>query len=166
MPRQRSSSLILGILLLSACSPAQDKPAESKLDLPKVIDASAPFYPPLAQQARIQGVVTLRVSTDGKRVSAVEAESGHPILVEAATTNVKTWEFKPHAPTAFETTFRYRLLDVKCDPQCKCESVEKEAVVLQLPSSVEVSAAVLMLCDPAVQVRRNRSIFARLLHLH
>lgn len=144
---------------------AQVKPLDSKESILKAVSAALPFYPPLAQQTRIQGMVTLRVSTDGKGVSAVEAESGHRLLVDAATENVKTWQFAPHAPTTFETAFHYRLLDVKCDSQCKCESLENEAVVLQLPSSIEVSAPGIMLCDPAVETGRKKSIFARLLHL-
>ncbi len=156
MRRQRSYSLILSLLLLSAYSAAQDKPADSKTNLPKVVNASVPFYPPLAQQTRIQGVVTLRVSTDGKKVSAVEPENGHRLLVKAAMENLNTWQFEPHPPTTFETTFRYRLLDVKCDSQCKCESVEKKSIVLQLPTNVEVSAAVVMLCDPTAEIRRKK----------
>jgi Gram-negative bacterial TonB protein C-terminal len=122
---------------------------------PKVVRASVPFYPSLARQTGIQGAVTLRVSTDGQRVSAVDAGNGPPLLVNAAKENVKTWQFEPHPPRSFEVKFRYRLLDSKCDSECKCGSEEKPSVVLQLPANVEVSAESLMLCDPAVEIRHK-----------
>lgn len=150
MRRQRRLAFLSAFFLLSAASSAREKP-NGRAFLPKVVSASVPFYPELARQTRIEGTVTLRVSTDGRRVSAVEAESGHGLLVNAATENLNTWQFVPHAPATFETTFRYRLLDVKCDSHCKCDSDEKESVVLHLPADVEVSAAGIMLCDPAVE---------------
>lgn len=152
MPRQRSCGLISALLLLSFLPSAAP---QAKPPLPRVVNASVPFYPRLAPGARIQGTVTLRLSTDGKRVSAIDAESGPPMLVNAAKENVKTWQFEPHAPTTFEVTFRYRLLDPKCDSECKCESEEKESEVLQLPTNVEVSAVIPMICDPAVEIRHK-----------
>ena len=125
-------------------------------DLPRVVMASVPFYPELARQTRIQGTVTLRVSTEGNRVSTVEAETGHPMLVKAATDNVKTWEFKPHAPTSFQVTFRYRLLALECDSGCNCGPKEKESELLQLPTAVEVSAPPLMICDPAAEIPHKK----------
>jgi TonB family protein len=152
-------------LLLAGWSTAQDKPGNGALPaqktapgVPKVIKASVPFYPELARETRIQGTVTLRVSTDGKVVSVIDTESGHPILVDAATNNVKTWEFKPHAPTSFEVTFRYRLFIPECDSQCNCDQGqhgEKECVVLHLPTDTELSAPTLLTCDPAVVIRRK-----------
>ncbi len=155
MAKQQRSILISVLLLLSTSSAAQDKPVEIKESLPKVVRASVPFYPSLARQTGIQGAVTLRVSTDGQRVSAVDAGNGPPLLVNAAKENVKTWQFEPHPPTSFEVKFRYRLLDSKCDSECKCGSEEKPSVVLQLPANVEVSAESLMLCDPAVEIRHK-----------
>jgi len=100
MVKQGGFCLGAAFLFLTGWCTAQDKPAKSPLpaqkttsDLPRVIRASVPFYPEIARQTRIQGTVTLRVSTDGKLVSDIGAGSGHPILVEAATENVKTWEF-------------------------------------------------------------------------
>ena len=164
---QRWHGLAPALLLLSHCFAAQERPVEIKRSLPKVVSASVPFYPELARQTRVQGIVTFRVSTDGKRVSAVGAETGHPILVRAATDNVKTWEFKPHAPTSFEVTFRYSLFVPKCDSECKCdlgEGNEKESVVLHLPTDAELNAPTLLTCDPAVDVSRKKSILARLFH--
>jgi hypothetical protein len=138
----------MGMLLLSFLP--QSAP-QTRGPLPKVVSASVPFYPRLAPAARIQGTVRLHLSTDGKRVSAIDGESGPPMLVLAAKENVKTWQFEPHTPTNFEVVFRYRLLTYMCDSQCRCESTEKESVLLQLPASVEISATLPMICDPAAQ---------------
>lgn len=174
MVKQRGFCLGAAFLFLTGWCTAQDKPARSPLpaqkttsDLPRVIRASVPFYPELARQTRIEGTVTLRVSTDGKLVSVIGTGSGHPMLVEAATENVKTWEFNPHPPASFEVTFRYRLFIPKCDSECNCdrgEGGETESVVLHLPIDADVSAPTLLTCDPAAEIRRKKSIFARIFH--
>ena len=55
-----------------------------------------PVYPPLARQARIQGVVefTITVGIDGK-VEKIELVRGHPLMVEAAKEAVKQWVYHP-----------------------------------------------------------------------
>jgi len=55
-----------------------------------------PIYPPLALQARIQGVVrfTAVIGKDG-RVSDTRLISGHPLLVAAARDAVNQWVYKP-----------------------------------------------------------------------
>jgi TonB family protein len=55
-----------------------------------------PMYPPLAKQARIQGVVhfTVVISRDGT-IQNIEVISGHPLLVPAALEAVKQWTYKP-----------------------------------------------------------------------
>lgn len=140
-----TGALVLFILGMGAIMAiGQQKP------LPSVISASVPFYPRITQQAHIDGVVRLRISTEGSRVASVEVESGQPMLAQAAQENVKTWQFEPHTATTFETTFRYKLLPSKCDAECNnCDSVEKPSVLLQLPSDVEVNAKELMVCESA-----------------
>lgn len=55
-----------------------------------------PVYPPLAMQARIQGVVRFNV-TIGKdgHVSNITLVSGHPLLVQAAKDAVTQWVYRP-----------------------------------------------------------------------
>ena len=81
--------------------------------LPEVISHGNPTYPPLARQARIAGSIRLRIATDGHAVSNVTALEGHPLLVQAATENVRTWKFADHVPGIFEVTFDFRLLTDK-----------------------------------------------------
>jgi Gram-negative bacterial TonB protein C-terminal len=164
MTRQWKVGFISTLLLLSVCFAAQYKPAQTKEFLPRVVSASVPFYPELARETHIEGAVTLQVSTNGKSVSSINPENGALLLINAARENVKTWQFAPHNPTNFEVTFHYNLLPVECDSNCNCGPKEKESVLLQLPTTVEVSAPPLMICDPAVEIRRKKSIFARLFH--
>lgn len=55
-----------------------------------------PVYPPLAQQARIQGIVrlSLLISREGT-VANVTVLSGHPLLTVAAIDAVKQWVYQP-----------------------------------------------------------------------
>jgi TonB family protein len=56
-----------------------------------------PVYPPLAQQANIQGIVVLEadIAKDGS-VGSLRAVSGHPMLVPAAIDAAKQWKYKPY----------------------------------------------------------------------
>jgi TonB family protein len=61
----------------------------------KLISQPKPVYPPLAMQARIQGVVHLQaiISTDGHVVN-LQVISGHPLLISSAIDAVKQWVFQ------------------------------------------------------------------------
>jgi polyhydroxybutyrate depolymerase len=68
-----------------------------------------PTYPPLAQQARIQGVVVMTALIDkGGNVQHLQVVSGHPLLAPAAIAAVKQWRYKPFVlngqPLEVETT--------------------------------------------------------------
>lgn len=62
-----------------------------------IIKKVAPVYPPLARQARIQGLVFLKVqiSKTGD-VENIHLVSGHPILAPSAIEAVKQWKYKPY----------------------------------------------------------------------
>jgi len=68
-----------------------------------------PQYPPLAKQARIQGVVVLQalIGKDGS-IQNLHVVSGHPMLTNAALEAVKEWKYKPYflngEPVEVETT--------------------------------------------------------------
>jgi TonB family protein len=61
-----------------------------------ILHAVDPVYPPLAKQARIQGVVRLniKVGADG-HVSNITVISGHPLLVPPAIEAVRQWIYQP-----------------------------------------------------------------------
>ena len=58
--------------------------------------STPPVYPPLARQARIQGVVKLNatISKEGT-VQNLSVVSGHPLLIPAALEAVKQWTYEP-----------------------------------------------------------------------
>jgi len=62
----------------------------------KLIYQVKPAYPPLARQARIQGVVILEalIGKDGS-ISTLRVISGHTLLTQAALDAVKQWKYQP-----------------------------------------------------------------------
>lgn len=106
---------------------------ESKMALPRVATAEVPFYPPGAVHANIQGVVQLKITTDGHRViAAVPAERSIQPLARAAEANLRTWQFDVHQPTSFTVTYRYKLVtDIDA-------RMNNPKVILNLPTEVEV----------------------------
>jgi TonB family protein len=145
-PHIRIASLL--ILLVLGLGTTMSTAQQGREHLPTVATAGVPFYPPIARVARMQGVVRLHVTTDGKRVSAISVESGPPMLAQAAEENVKTWQFKDHAPTTFAATFQYKML-----PESECE-MDSGTVLLRLPTEVDVSAKGVQTCDPTVDNAR------------
>ena len=74
-----------------------------------LIDRVEPTYPPLAQQAHIEGSVVLTAFIDkGGNVQRLNVVSGHPLLLSAAIDAVKQWRYKPllvnGQPIEVETT--------------------------------------------------------------
>ena len=68
-----------------------------------------PTYPPLAREARIQGVVVLTAIIDKNgNIQNLRLVSGHPMLTPAAINVVKQWRYKPYLlngqPVEVETT--------------------------------------------------------------
>jgi hypothetical protein len=143
--------LVVATLGLSALvDRAAGEPINNPKLLPHVVKAEAPLYPPILQMAHFEGVVHLRVTTDGKRASTITTIDGQALLARAATENVRTWEFDGRAPMTFDTTFEYKLLESECDDDCTwCGSVERPTVRLRLPTEVRVEAEEVVLCDPA-----------------
>ena len=61
----------------------------------KLIAQPHPVYPPLAKQARVQGIVTLRalIAADGT-VKDLGVISGHPLLIPSALEAVRQWVYQ------------------------------------------------------------------------
>jgi len=68
----------------------------SQVQQSNLLQSVDPIYPPLAMQARIQGVVrfSVTISKDG-HVSNINLVSGHPLLVAAAKEAVQQWIYRP-----------------------------------------------------------------------
>jgi protein TonB len=62
----------------------------------KLIYQVKPVYPPLARQARVQGVVVLEaVINKNGAIGSLRVVSGHPLLNQAALDAVKQWRYEP-----------------------------------------------------------------------
>jgi periplasmic protein TonB len=101
---------IIGSVPTAAPPPPPPPPPPPKKEEPKVsrirvggnvqqallIKQPRPIYPPLAKQARIQGVVRLNaiIGKDGT-IQNLTVATGHPLLVPAALEAVKQWVYKP-----------------------------------------------------------------------
>jgi TonB family protein len=104
-----SISLQLGTIGALPC-PAQDTAAQNSAQapVPRVSISSSiaggmlvskvnPVYPPLARQARIQGIVILKVNVSKTGdIEDVQLVSGHPMLAPAAIEAVKQWKYRPY----------------------------------------------------------------------
>lgn len=132
----RQSDIALSINHQQESASLEGKAEElPKLALPALKAAQMPLYPNGAPQANIEGIVRVKITTDGHRVTSASAEKGsHPLLTKAAEENVRTWEFSIHEPTTFTVTYRYNLVtDLK-------PIDNNPRVILRLPTEVEVDA--------------------------
>jgi Gram-negative bacterial TonB protein C-terminal len=100
-----------------------------------VVGGSLPLYPQVAHMANIQGVVRVRVSTDGHRVTEATVKEGERLLAAAAEQNVRTWQFHGGEPAVFTVTYHYRVVE----PGKWKGDRDNAIVILRLPAEVEVS---------------------------
>jgi hypothetical protein len=107
-----------------------------------VVSATAPRYPDTAYAGGVDGTIRIHVWTDGVRVSKSEVLSGPMLLRQETVDNIKTWQLRQHSPADFDVTFRYTLLD---SDNCYEDGA---AVVMHLPTSVEISKKRTQICDP------------------
>ncbi len=110
VPGGTAGGVIGGIIgaVPSAAPPPPPPPQEAKrpvvqrirvggqVQQANLIRQPKPIYPPLAKQARIQGVVRFNaiIGKDGT-IQNLQLMSGHPLLVPAAEEAVKQWLYKP-----------------------------------------------------------------------
>jgi TonB family protein len=120
-----------------------------------------PIYPPLAQQARISGIVriNLRLRKDGT-VESARVVDGHPILRGAALESAQKSEFECAdcaEATSYFLVYEFKLRD-GCHFGPHCELLDSDqSLVTQTPGRVVVSAVSLCTCDPEAAVTRVRS---------
>jgi protein TonB len=63
---------------------------------PRLLSGPAPIYPPLARQARIQGIVVIEAIIDEHgNIIEMHAISGHPLLIPAAMKAVSQRKYEP-----------------------------------------------------------------------
>jgi hypothetical protein len=77
-PSKGIAQVVVALFLTSIVVLGADE--QSKQDVPVVVSAAVPFYPPDAQMANIEGVVRLSISIDGEAVTGVERLDGQIML--------------------------------------------------------------------------------------
>jgi TonB family protein len=172
MSRHLMAAVIL-LVTLTAVAASQAAPQRIRVDdkamAAQIVTKVPPDYPPLARQARIQGLIILRAQI-GKSgdVENLQLISGHPMLAPAAIEAVKQWKYKPFLlngePVEVETriTVNFTLSDkppadgVAGDAPGGLPSAEKDGTEPSLPSDTP---------DPAVprRVRVSSGVSQRLL---
>jgi len=141
--------LALSFLLMfcAAIAAAQAIPGRVRVSAAAMSELSQvkvpPAYPPLARQARIQGVVVLNaLITKTGDVQDVQLVSGHPMLAPAAIAAVKQWKYRPYLlngdPVEVETQVQvnFTLSDVHAPSGATGGSLQvSEAVMRPLRTS-------------------------------
>jgi outer membrane biosynthesis protein TonB len=140
-PRGRAAALPLLLMAFAAGTqgqisepgaPLEDRPANTSLI---VEHAEVPLYPDLARAARLSGEVHIRVEVKNGAVVREEVESlAHPIFVNAAIENVKTWRFRVNASGLLKVTYVYQLDKEESDLP------ENPRVEMELPVRVKITA--------------------------
>lgn len=104
-----TARVLLRLLLLVCVCTGASQCEDKTPDIPVVKSAEMPLYPHLARLARIEGTVRVQVTTDGTAVARMAASGAHPVLLNAAQENLKTWRFYPHRSLTFTVEFVYKL---------------------------------------------------------
>jgi protein TonB len=77
-------------------APAEPVRVGGNVREPRPIKMVPPIYPTLASKARVSGIVILEATLTAQgTVEEIHVISGHPLLVEAAITCVKQWQYEP-----------------------------------------------------------------------
>lgn len=106
-------ALMTSVLLLSSFGPAMAVQSNGSADLPPIVSAVAPIYPPIALSMNAKGEVVIEVSINaaGKVVSATVV-SGNEYLREASKQAAMKWQFgavkESSKPRTARLTFVYR----------------------------------------------------------
>ena len=128
----RVGSLLCFALSMTMVAAAQaDEPVLTSLNMPK--------YPTLARQARVEGIVKLTFTLEGRGTEPtnIQVTSGHPAFNSPTIENMRTWRFSNNnyaVDRKYEITFEYRLAG---QPGVCFESFHKVTVRADEPIKVE-----------------------------
>jgi TonB family protein len=131
-------ALAVGIVVLASntCNPSQE-------DAP-ILDRDVHFtsyeeisYPPMAAQARIGGVVVVKVKLDDHgKVTHATAISGQELLIQSAVANAKKWQFEPNSRNVLVLVYNFREAAGLC---------HRGAFVFEPPNFITITA-----CAPVI----------------
>lgn len=135
-----TAALALTVLAVSHAHQQSSVPAI----VPEIVHAEIPWYPPIALQARIVGEASVTITTDGERVTRMEAIDVHPMLLEVAKATTKTWRFSRHSPTVLRTRIRFEPREVN---SCYSGDINPHAR-FDFPSEIVIQGVFQSLCHP------------------
>src|SRR3989475_792792 len=96
LPKQQLMTLLIAPPPPPPPPPPQRIRVGGNVQAANLLSQVKPVYPPLAKQARIQGVVVLEaeISKEGT-IDNLKVVTGHPLLIQSAIDAVKQWRYKP-----------------------------------------------------------------------
>jgi TonB family protein len=108
-------------------------------------------YPQLARQARVTGLVVVRITVeDDGAVSLAEVVSGHPLLGEAAKENAERWRFKKQTTFSGRNPDAYLVYRFLLEGTCAGNDC-RTGFVAELPNFILVTSEI-----PSIQISRER----------
>ncbi len=130
-----------------------------------LVKLTDPVYPRLARVARITGTVDVevRVRQDGT-IESTNVLSGHPMLRESALDSAQKSQFECRGcdvVSPYRLAYTFRLVPPDLTKDCKWTDEELNAHSVEADAGrgrVTVTAVAMYTCDPAVQLRRVRSL--------
>jgi TonB family protein len=103
--------------VITACTAAGRAHAPEPDSGPSVVSTGGPsFYPPIANSARVAGLVVLELSLDRHGVVAdARVLAGVPLLNDAAVAHMKKWRFEPSKQRQVIFIYEFALGSQACD---------------------------------------------------
>lgn len=99
---------VLG-LLLSVPVLGQATSKASTSEVPILLAADLPIYPPIWRTAHLSGRVVVRVTVEAGRVVGTDVKSGELHLQIPTVSNLKTWRFASDVSGTFTVTYTYTI---------------------------------------------------------
>jgi TonB family protein len=157
-------ALYAGLPAIAQDAPAQSTVPDAQQTNVVLVKLSPPVYPPMAQNARITGDVTIQLAIrkDGS-VASAELFSGHPMLSPAALVSAKQSQFECKGCSAevnsYMLTYTFQI-DGECHFGPHCEYVASPPKVEQSQGRVVLTGEPMCECDPAetITIVKHRSM--------
>jgi len=128
-PSVTNKCLCALLFALSLACFAQVNSSKSSQDVPRVISAGLPRYPPIAEAARVTGRVTVRLTVKSGKVVKTEVinadvrngshillpQTGSHWLTVPTEENVKSWQFESSVNGTFAVNYIYEISGTESD---------------------------------------------------
>lgn len=106
----------LAVALLLAVPMLGQTPAPaSSPEVPILLEAALPTYPPIWRAAHLSGKVIVRVTVKNGHVVETAVQSGESHLQVPTVTNLKTWRFDDQVSGVFTVTYTYEIAGTETD---------------------------------------------------